>query len=482
MDLPMTVPSRPNPPSRRRVPAQRQPDTTIDDLGGLPLITLRLGANGRPEAGGEAMLISELDAAGVSDLLVLSHGWNTSGESASPSARAFFQSVPALLQRFGEPGRRVALLDIQWPGQRWSDEPVPALGPVPVPDPVVVQDSGEGPDPANEPGPLLVSAPPPPDETSRWITRGAFPAAQRDQIDELLDLLAARPDDSMALKRARMLIRMLAEAAPDDGDGERRDVTSMFEIDDPYPDQLFADFALRLSELGVVTDPSGGRAGFGDSVNRLWHGAQEAVRQLTYWQLKRRAAVVGERGLGPLIGRLHAQRPGLGISLIGHGLGARTVGYALRSLPRPVVRSVTLLQGALSHFAFADKLPFDPSRSGALAGLQDRVDGPVVACYSRHDTAVGVFYPLAGRAAAPETAGFETVGYRWAALGQDGHQPAAREFSLNPSGVGYDFARSGLVNIDVSWVVGHGLPPIGAHADICHPELAWIALNAAGLG
>jgi hypothetical protein len=328
---------------------------------------------------------------------------------------------------------------------------------------------------------------------TRRITRAAFPAAQAEPVQELLGLLVARPDDSRALKRARVLIRELAEAAPDEGDGERRDVTSLLEIDDPYPDQLFADFALRLTELGVITDPTGGVAGFGDSVGRLWHGAQEALRQVTYWQLKRRAAVVGERGLGPVVGRLHAQRPGLRMHLIGHGLGARTAAYALRALPPatspagtvgggPAVGSVTLLSGALSHFAFADKLPFEPSRSGALAGLQDRVAGPVVAGYSRHDTAVGVFSSLAARAAGPETAGFETVGHRWAALGQDGHHPAAREFALHPAGVSYEFARCGLVNIDVSAVVGQGGPPSGAHADICHPELAWIAINAAGLG
>jgi hypothetical protein len=122
----------------------------------------------------------------------------------------------------------------------------------------------------------------------------------------------------------------------------------------------------------------------------------------------------------------------------------------------------------------------DPARAGVLAGLQDRVAGPVVACFSRHDTAVGVFYPLAARAAGPET-GFEALGFRWGALGRNGHQPAAREFSLNPIGVGYDFARSGLVNIDTSWLGGNGPPPYGAHADICHPELAWISLCAGGL-
>jgi hypothetical protein len=37
----------------------------------------------------------------------------------------------------------------------------------------------------------------------------------------------------------------------------------------------------------------------------------------------------------------------------------------------PPVGSVTLLQGAFSHFAFADPLPFDANRRGALAGMLD---------------------------------------------------------------------------------------------------------------
>ena len=452
----MIVPARPNNPSnRRRVPAQRQPDAGIDDVGGLPLIPVQLDAVRGLESGAEATLLNQLDTVGATDLLIFGHGWNTAG---LPAARAFFEAVPDLLDRFGRPGRRVALLDVHWPGRRWSDEPLPG-----------------------ELGRAEAGTPPPPDEISRRITRAAFAAEHRERIDELLGLLASRPNDSAALKRARVLIRILAEAAPDQGDGERWSATSMLEIDDPYPDQLFAEFALRLTELGVVTDPAGGRAGFGDSIARLWHGAQETVRQLTYWQVKGTAARVGAQGLGPLVARLHAQRPELGINLIGHGLGARTVAHALSALPPAAVRSVILMQGALSHFAFAEKLPFEPSRSGALAGLADRVTGPVVACYSRHDTAVGVFYRLAGRAAGPDTAGFDAVDHRWAGLGEDGHQPSAREFSLNPTGISYDFAGCGLVNIDASWVVGHGRPPSGAHADIAHPELAWICLNAAGL-
>src|SRR5918998_6173452 len=54
--------------------------------------------------------------------------------------------------------------------------------------------------------------------------------------------------------------------------------------------------------------------------------------------------------------------------------------------PSPV-KAVTLLQGAFSHFAFAQPLPLDANRNGALAGMLDRIDGPLTACFSSHDSA-----------------------------------------------------------------------------------------------
>ncbi|MYV68886.1 serine-threonine protein kinase, partial [Streptomyces sp. SID2131] len=77
------------------------------------------------------------------------------------------------------------------------------------------------------------------------------------------------------------------------------------------------------------------------------------------------------------------------------------VAHALRGLPagaRPVA-SVTLLQGAFSHYAFAARLPHAPEQSGALRDLQHRIRGPLVVCHSRHDTALGTLYPLASRPA-----------------------------------------------------------------------------------
>ena len=86
------------------------------------------------------------------------------------------------------------------------------------------------------------------------------------------------------------------------------------------------------------------------------------------------------------------------------------------------MRSVTLLQGAFSHFAFARPLPFDAGRNGALAGMLARVDGPLTACFSSHDLAVGRIYPLASLAARDDSAGAQDALFRWGGMGADGAQ------------------------------------------------------------
>jgi pimeloyl-ACP methyl ester carboxylesterase len=98
--------------------------------------------------------------------------------------------------------------------------------------------------------------------------------------------------------------------------------------------------------------------------------------------------VVGKEGLGPLLGRIHQADPQVRIHLIGHSFGARLVSFALAGLPDPAnspVKSLYLLQGAFSHFAFADALPMDRSRGGALKGMAARVDGPLVASFTVPD-------------------------------------------------------------------------------------------------
>lgn len=224
--------------------------------------------------------------------------------------------------------------------------------------------------------------------------------------------------------------------------------------------------------------------GFGEGLGRYWKGAREVLRQATYYVMKKRAGHVGEFGLGPLLGEVARAAPRLRVHLVGHSMGARLVAYALKGLPsgaRPVA-SVTLLQGAFSHYAFADRLPHDAGRAGALRELQNRVRGPVVACYSRHDTALGVFYPLASRLAGDSASLTRAAGLlgsgdpRWAAIGHDGVQavPGTVVRSL-ATVLREESPASGCVSVDTADVVR-------SHSDICRAELARVVVSAARTG
>ena len=146
---------------------------------------------------------------------------------------------------------------------------------------------------------------------------------------------------------------------------------------------------------------------------------------------------------------------------------------------------MTLLQGAFSHFAFARPLPFDAGRNGALAGLLARIDGPLTACFSSHDLAVGRIYPLASLAAGTTRPGASDALFRWGGMGADGAQGVQARARPDPAGrrpAPHTGSRPGkALNVDASEVVRAGGPPSGAHSDIVHPELTWLVLLAAGL-
>ena len=433
-------------------------------------------ADGGVDRSGADAALSDLATEGVSDVLVFSHGWNNDRPTAHRLYERFFDLLPPLLEGRLRPGRTVGLLGVHWPSKRWTDEPGPAS------DGAGSRDLGAGGGAAGiGDGPPVFEPPPPPDDGTSDALRSAFPDAGA-EVGELVGLLRTRPRNEVDLQRAYDLVGELLQGAVQRSGTEE-------EGPGPVPTQaatrtapeVIGTYMQALEDLGVVAIDGGGAVGITDQIGRRWHGVQELARQATYWQMKDRAGVVGERGLGPFVREL--LDADLHVNLIGHSFGARLVSFALRAIgghPRQV-QSVTLLQGAFSQFAFADSLPFDRARSGALRGLQKRVAGPVTACYSRLDEALGTFYPLASVPAGQDAAAIEALQDRWGAVGFDGHKPRPNPAELNRPGTPYAFPAGALVSIDAARVVRNGRPPSGAHSDIVHAELAWIVLCAAGL-
>ncbi|MFE5484826.1 alpha/beta hydrolase [Streptomyces sp. NPDC056527] len=374
--------------------------------------------------------LAALAARGVTDLVMFAHGWNNTRSVATRLYSAFFAPFPEALR----PDAPVGYVGVVWPSMMFSDEPIPDFESVA----------------AVHPGKETVVA-------------------------RLATLLREQPDDEAALTEFGELLRQLTDTNGSQG----------FTRDDPeVPDFLLADpvavcamFADALEEAAGPGSLPTPREAFGGRLTRYWKGAREALRQATYYTMKRRSGTVGERGLGPLLGELARSSPGLRIHLVGHSMGARLVSFALRGLPADVrnVASVTLLQGAFSHYAFAARLPHDPGRGGALRDLQRRVDGPVVACYSRHDTALRVIYPLASRLAR-DADSLLAGDKRWWAIGHDGVQAVPGTPSLSLAKALRDgVPATGCVSVDTAEVVGE-------HSDICHAELARLVASAGRIG
>ncbi|WP_251092728.1 serine-threonine protein kinase [Streptomyces sp. Caat 7-52] len=418
-----------------------------------PYWELTFDADGDVDGPERDRLLTQVTEHGVRDLIVFSHGWNNDRSGATALYRRFFAPVPQLAPR-----ARLGYVGVIWPSMRFSDEPIPDF-----PRSVAAVEAEAAPSRALD------------KDTRRALLR-TFPdrAAVVDQLARMLD---ERPDGPEGLTEFGRLVRLLLDGSSGPADTDEPGEPAVFAAD---PAAVCEQFADALAALG----PAGDDPRF--SLPNPWDGAKELLRQATYYRMKRRAGTVGEHGLGPLLGRLAGAAPGVRVHLVGHSFGGRLVAFALRGLPASVrtVKSVTLLQGAFSHYAFAARLPHAPDRSGALKDRQEHIDGPLVCCYSHFDGALGTFYPLASRLAGDDRActGSEiaaVLGPEWGAMGHDGVQavPGTTRLDLAAALRG-PLPASGCVSVDVAAVVRRGGAPSGAHSDIVHPELARVVLAA----
>ncbi|MFF5304474.1 serine-threonine protein kinase [Streptomyces sp. NPDC013161] len=434
-----------------------------------PYWELTFDADGDVDQGERDRLLSEVRQRGIGDLIVFSHGWNNQRAGATRLYSRFFAPIPRLAPRAA-----IGYVGVIWPSMEFPDQPIPDF--------------------PQSPAAVAELTRPALDADTRHALLDAFPG-KAPVIDQIARMLDQQPPQDAELEEYGRLVRTLVEVVPP-GPQAMFGADTLAEGVPQCEPRMFAagrtaevcgQFAQALAHLSAPQSP-GTVTEF--ALPNPWKGARELLRQAAYYAMKRRAGTVGERGLGPAIGRLAAVAPEVRVHLVGHSFGGRLVSFALRGLPEGVhsVKSVTLLQGAFSHYAFAARLPDDPRTGGVLQGQQNRVDGPLVCCYSHCDSALGTIYPLASRMA-DDDCSFAAVdivrvlGDKWGAMGHDGVRavPGTRSLSLAEA-LDSPLPESGCVNVDACSVVCHGEPPTGAHSDIVHPELARVVLAAGRIG
>lgn len=429
-----------------------------DELSGFAYRRLRFGKDGTlADAGEEHALTTAPGWSGLREVIVFSHGWNNDPKEAEQLYERFLGHLGNVLKRPGSrPASQIGVVGVIWPSKLWPDD-----GP-----------GGGG-------GAAALDAPISDADRVRHL-KGAFDGRGADRtLAAMGTLLEEQPADADELRRFHTLLVALMG---DQGASAPEDVDDVLVTEDPL--ELFA----RLGAGAAGDDPAdqGGAADLGDSLGKLWSGAREALRAATYWQMKARAGRVGHDGLGPLIARWWGAVPDLRVHLIGHSFGARVISYALAGIAPPgamassPVASLLMLQGAFSHYAFASHLP-DRDGHGSLSGLAARVDGPIVVTHTLADLALANLYPTASLAAGDDASALVDRLVRWGAMGHDGAQQVdAGAATAGPVGAAYGLSPGAFLNVDCNAVIRTGGGRSGAHSDIFHPELAWIAALSAG--
>jgi hypothetical protein len=413
------------------------------NIAGLPYYEVTFAADGTLTADGG--LPAAVQAGGVTNLFFLSHCWNDSADSARSLYQGMFTLLAGML---GDRRATSAAVGIFWPSLLFPED-----------DPATPDTPSTG---AQLAGALAPS----------------FPGKEQDLV-AMGAMLDAQPQDATQLQQFHQLASGLVTSpplAPEDA-GPQAAITG-------DTSAVFGHAA------AMAKAPAGAAQGLPNPFTTLWSGAREVLRSMSYYEMKNRAGVIGQHGLGPLIAALAAAAPGLRVHLIGHSFGARLVAFSLTGLPDTAtgaaspVKSLTLVQGAFSHFSFAAPTPCSAVPAGALAGARNRVDGPLLSTFTAADRAVGWWYPAASMLAHQNAESLTDLDYEWGGMGHDGFQqsPPAVTVPLQPPGQQYGFEPDGVYLLDANKVICAMQSQFsGAHSDIKHPEVLWAILSAASV-
>jgi hypothetical protein len=243
-------------------------------------------------------------------------------------------------------------------------------------------------------------------------------------------------------------------------------------------------------------------------------------RTATFWAMKKRACQIGQSGGFELLQSLQYANSQARFHLIGHSFGCILVSAMLadpeqkRSLLRPV-NSLSLLQGALSHWSYCLEIPPDivgeSGRSGYFKSIvsECRVQGPIITSQSEHDSAVCYWYPWGAGVVDQVEYGLSEKLPKYGALGAYGAQGeglSIKEMSMLSCDQDYDYQIGKIYNLNAGEIIkdfvdekanGNKLRQMllwvpgyqkmyeffegGAHKDITKPEVAhaiWQAVSS----
>jgi hypothetical protein len=405
-----------------------------------------------------------LQSGPVSDLVVMSHGWNNDMKEARELYEKFLGSFRSLLDAKAVPAagnRSFGVVGVLWPSKRFADSDLIPSGAASL----ATAGTQE----------LLAEI----DQLAAAVEDPASgpPLAEAKQLVPQLE------NDPEAQKRFANLVRsVLTEDAADEEDASSRLFTAP-------PEQLMEDLrnppaaavpppapagSGGVAAVGAIPPPpaAGQAAGVGDIVASAKAAARRLVNFATYYQMKERAGIVGRGGVNAVLTQVSARQPNLRVHLVGHSFGGRLVTAAASAGGfRP--DTLSLLQAAFSHYGFAQRWDgtadglFRPVVTGGL------VSGPILITCTRNDNAVGRAYPIASQIARQTASWTGDKNDKYGGIGSNGAQktPEASDGHLLPVGGTYTFRPGRLHNLTADQFISD-------HSTVWGREVAYAVLTA----
>jgi hypothetical protein len=434
------------------------------EVGGLPFLPIEFDKKARLVDDDQVFALdSYIETGGVTDLLIVAHGWNNDEAQAMALYRHLLSSI-AKEADDGFDARTVAVVGVFWPSKKFAESELIAGG---------AASFGED-LPADE---LIEHL-----EAMRIVGETDEDDAT---IDRLIELVPNLEDKKSARREFGERIRtLLGSDISDDPELADEIPTTFFmmsgdqmleELGIPRDEEAGASVVGGIAAVGDLDDasgdPMGGIAGLGSFFSGIRAGAGNAINTITYYKMKARAGTIGRKGLAPVLREVKDEVPGIKIHLVGHSFGGRLVaatalGESDTAAVLPI-DSMTLLQAAFSHNGFARD--WDGPKDGYFRDVYDenRISGPTLVTHTPNDKANRVAYPLASRLARQTAAAFGDAGDKFGAIGANGAQstPEAVEGTLLARGGAYNFAAGVVYNLE-------GSDYIDNHGDVAGREIA----------
>jgi pimeloyl-ACP methyl ester carboxylesterase len=432
----------------------------MGDIAGIPYVEAQFDKNGTLE---HPVTLP----AGVTDLIVISHGWNNDADDARTLYRTFFTNFVAVATPNDLPGRSLAIAGVIWPSKKFDEllaiagAPLGALG-------------AAGVHAADASSRTAVEA-----KLDRMKELFTEPA-QRQLIDDAKALVPDLGDKASARRafvdKVRSLLNPAAANREDASDSFFKssgdDLMDNLKVDEDDLDPAVAgtggEAALPLG-VGSAVAATGGAATVTGVLSGFNAAALNVLNFSTYFEMKDRAGSVGKSGVARLVDQLAAAVQK--IHLIGHSFGGRVVAAAAASSTTDRIASLSLLQTAFSHSGFSKR------SNGFFRTVVDRkrVHGPILVTHTPNDKAVGIAYPLASRINGDKTAAFGDKDDLFGGLGrngaqqmQDGETVAGK---LSAVGAAYAFKAGAFFNLEASDF-------IKSHGDVTGREVAYAVRKA----